>query len=225
MSWCTEIQWKTPAGEVLLRLVEELPRGCHYEITVFGSSPIQLGIEPSFASNDVDIFADENRDEVQAAIRRAGLEKDHAKVFVQCCYEANFRAGPRWRRRLHRVEVDHCTILLPHPVDILIAKLHRLEEKDLRAFRLVIERTGHPTEDEFREELQAAVDLFRPNFDESVPGDITTNTRVLWLELWAKDIDVRKEIIAPALARIREGYAPDLARADYKAELRRLSES
>ncbi len=92
----------------------------------------------------------------------------------------------------------------------------------MNAFRLVIERTGHPTEEEMREELQAAVDLYRPNFDEEVTGDITTNTRVLWQELWDKDINPRQEIIAPALARLRAGYADDLPRRDYKAELGRL---
>lgn len=34
-----------------------------------------------------------------------------------------------------------------------------------------------------------------------------------------------KEIIAPALARLRKGYEPDLPRTDYRAELRRLAES
>lgn len=115
-------------------------------------------------------------------------------------------------------------LTLPHPLDLLIAKLHRLEEKDLRAFRLVIERTGHPTEDEMRRELQVAVDLYRPGFDEEMIGDITTNTRVLWQELWKNEIDVRKEIIAPARAAIMQGYAPDLPRRNTRAELRRLAE-
>ena len=97
--------------------------------------------------------------------------------------------------------------------------------KDLRAFRLVIGRTGHPTEDELRRELQFSVDLYRPKFDEEIPGDILTNTRILWRELWGKDIDVRQEIIAPALARRRAGYADDLPKVDYREELRRLSES
>ena len=39
----------------------------------------------------------------------------------------------------------------PFPSDagILIGKLDRLEEKDLKAFRMVIKLTGHPTADEF----------------------------------------------------------------------------
>lgn len=41
----------------------------------------------------------------------------------------------------------------------LVSKLQRLEDKDLEAFKLVIARTGHPTEEEFRKHLQKGVDL------------------------------------------------------------------
>ncbi len=53
-------------------------------------------------------------------------------------------------------------------------------------------------------------------------GDITTNTAAMWPEIFGREIDVRREIIAPALARLRAGYAEDLARRDYKADLRHL---
>jgi hypothetical protein len=135
----------------------------------------------------------------------------------------NFRTSPRWQERAFTTEIGNVTLILPHPIDILIGKMHRLAEKDLAAFRLVIDRTGHPTEDELRRELQFAVDLYRPNFDEEMVGDITSNTRVLWQELWGKQIDVRAEIIRPAIAARRAGY--DMPQADYKAKLRRLGES
>ena len=222
MSWCSEIRWPTPAGETLLALIAALPRDREFRLTLFGSAPLQLGIEPTFLSADVDLFADETHEEVEAAIERAGLTKDRRAVYVQCCVEGNFRTSPRWRERVATFRREHCTIVLPHPIDILIAKLHRCDDKDLRAFRLVIERTGHPTEDELRRELQVAVDLYRPNFDEEMSSDITAGTRLMWNEIFGHDIDVRREIIAPALALRRKGYADDVARADYKAELRRL---
>ena len=228
MPWATRIDWQTTAGKTLRRLIDALPADREWSLTLFGSSPLQLGLEPTFTSLDVDLFTDdpdEAQDEISAAIQRAGLSKDQsAENYVQLCYPSNFSTSPRWRLRAWTTSVGHVRLTLPHPIDILIAKLHRLADKDLRAFRLVIERTGHPTEDEMRRELQAAVDLYRPNFDEEMSGDITTNTAVLWQELWGKEINVRQEIIAPALERIRKGYEPDMPRRDYKAELRRLAE-
>jgi hypothetical protein len=193
-------------------------------ITLFGSAPLQLTLEPGFTSADVDLFCDEAQEEILAAIEAAHLVKSGGEFYIQCCWEGNFRTSPRWRMRAARIPCGHVTLVLPHPMDILIAKLHRYEEKDRRAFVLVRERTGHPTEQELLTELQYAVDLYRPNFDEEVTGDITTNTQVMWSEIFGRPIDVRKEIIAPALERSRRGFQDDLPKEDYKAELRRLAE-
>lgn len=226
MSWTSRIDWDTPAGRTLKELFAALPTDREFSITLFGSSPLQLAIERTFTSADVDLFAGEwgeIHQDVSAAVTRAGLSKEQgAEPYVQVCVESNFKTSPLWLRRAWSTQVGNVRLTLPHPIDILIAKLHRLEEKDLRAFRLVIERTGHPTEEEMRRELRAAVDLYRPNFDEELTGDITTNTRVLWLELWQKDIHVRQEIIAPALELRRKGYEDDLPREAYRRDLRSL---
>ena len=224
MSWSPEIDWETPAGRTLRKLFAALPADRNFSLTLFGSSPIQLGIEPTFASNDVDLFPGEWGEayrEISEIVNRIGLGKDqNTEVYIQVCVEGNFRTSPRWRERAWSEQIGNVRLTLPHPLDLLIAKLHRLEEKDLRAFRLVIERTGHPTEEEMRQELQVAVDLYRPNFDEAMVGDITTNTRVLWQELWGKDINVRSEIIAPAIALRNQGYEPDRPREDFGSDLR-----
>lgn len=226
MLWSPNINWDTPAGRTLKRLLAALPANRPYSITLFGSSPLQLAIEETFNSADVDLFAGEWGEishEVEAAVKRAGLSKQQgAEPYVQVCLQSNFKTSPLWFTRVFATQIGNVRLALPHPIDILIAKLHRLEEKDLRAFRLVVERTGHPTEDEMRHELQVAVDLYRPGFDEEMVGDITTNTRVLWQELWGKDIDVRKEIIAPAVQRRNAGYADDIPREDYIGKIREL---
>ena len=228
MPWVTDIDWQTTAGKTLRRLIDALPSDREWSLTLFGSSPLQLALESSFVSQDVDLFVSnfgEANDEITAAISRAGLSKEQTnEQYVQLCDEGNFRTSPRWQSRAFTTQLGNVRLTLPHPIDILIAKLHRLADKALAAFRLVIVRTGHPTEDELRDELQAAVDLFRPSFDEEMVGDIKTNTRVLWQELWGKDINVGQEIIAPAIARRNKGYEPDIPRRDYKAELRRLAE-
>ncbi|GAB4164520.1 MAG: hypothetical protein Fur0032_00520 [Terrimicrobiaceae bacterium] len=222
--WQPAIDWDTPAGVALKKLFAGLQAAERLTITLFGSSPLQLALEPGFTSADVDLFCDEAQEEILAAIEAANLSKVDGEFYIQCCWEGNFRTSPRWRIRAASIPCGHVTLVLPHPIDILIAKLHRYEEKDRRAFELVIDRTGHPTEQEMLTELQYSVDLYRPNFDEEVTGDITTNTRLMWKDIYRRDLDVRKEIIAPALERRRRGYQDDLPQQDYKAELRRLAE-
>ena len=222
--WQPEVDWATPAGNLLKSLFQAIPSTTEVTITLFGSSPLQLAIDPSFKSNDVDLFTKDDPEWLLKIVKAAGFSKETAAYYIQCCWEGNFRTSPRWRLRAAKIPCGHVTLVLPHPIDILIAKLHRYEEKDRRAFALVVERTGHPTEQEMLTELQYSVDLYRPNFDEEVTGDITTNTGLMWQDIFGREIDVRKEIIAPALERRRRGYQEDLPREDYKAELRRLAE-
>ena len=109
------------------------------------------------------------------------------------------------------------TLTVPHPLDILMGKLDRLDAKDLKAFERVIQLTGHPTAEEFRLELQNAVDLFRPAFDEDSPNRYPQNTQSLWREIFHAEIDLRRDIIEPAIARRRQGYGEPPP--DYKAIL------
>ena len=97
-------------------------------------------------------------------------------------------------------------LTIPHPLDILIGKLARLDAKDLKAFERVIELTGHPTAEEFKHELQIAVDLFRPAFADDSPNRYPENTRRLWQTVFHAEIDVRRDIIEPAIARRNQGY-------------------
>jgi hypothetical protein len=95
-----------------------------------------------------------------------------------------------------------------------------MEEKDFKAFELVREKTGHPTEEEMIYELQMAVDLFRPGFDEETDRDLKTTTRQLWQGFFGKDIDVHAAIIAPALGIRKAGYAQDVSKTDHLRTLR-----
>ena len=192
--WTQSIDLGTPAGKMLKRLSEILPQDRSYEITVFGSAPIQITVDPQLLSSDVDLFS--SSEDVEHWVRKAGLGMDQADFFIQVCSELNFRTSPRWKDRTQSVVIGKCTFKFPHPIDILIAKLHRLEEKDLQAFRVVIAKTGHPTEAELIHELQMAVDLFRPSFDEEQGHDIANNCRRLWPLIFGREIDPRKEIIA-----------------------------
>ena len=209
------VNLETPAGRLLRKLADSLPRDRSWRITAFGSAPIQIQVDTLLTSADVDVFCDE--EDLQPWVEAIGAAQGQADFYIQVCSGLNFRTSPHWAARAISVPYLHCTFVFPHPIDILIAKLNRLEEKDLAAFRVVIRKTGHPTEPEMIRELQNAVDLFRPSFDEENASDLVNNTRRLWPIIFGREIDPRAEIIAPALAKRRAGYG--LPTRDYKKEL------
>ena len=201
--WRPQLDWSAPAGRVLDHLVEVLPVTRTWEIIVFGSSPLQLGVDARFLSGDVDVIPDED---ITSYCERAGLLKGTAAIYVEPCTVAAFTASPDWFMRAFRCARRHVNFTFPHPIDILVSKVKRLEEKDLRAFKLVREKTGHPTEEDMILALRRVVDIFRPSFDEESAGNPAHNTQVLWRELFGKDIDVRTSIITPALTERRRAY-------------------
>lgn len=215
--WTGEINWNTPAGQLLQRFLAQLPGDRPFQITVYGSAPLQLTVDPTLLSGDVDIFSDDATD-LPALVKAHQLNRTGSGLYLETGYELSFRTSPRWRTRVKTVSVRNVTLVFPHPLDILIGKLARLDAKDITAFASVIAATGHPTAEEMKEELQAAVDLFRPAFDEEAPNRYLENTERLWREVFRASIDVRREIIAPAIARRRQGYGEPPA--DYKHILR-----
>jgi len=202
---------------VLLRqFLATLPKGQPFQLTIYGSAPLQLTVDSQLLSADVDLFSDGEEDLV-ALVAAAGLDKSHGGLYLEPGFELSFRTSPRWRTRAARITEGDITLTIPHPLDILIGKLGRLEAKDLQAFERVIRLTGHPTPEELLGELQVSVDLFRPSFEEDSPNLYPENTRRLWREVFNANIDVRKEIIEPAIARRKLGYGEEPP--DYKSEL------
>lgn len=124
-------------------------------LTIFGSAPIQLCMDESFASADVDLMVLEGGE----ALRRIATESGTActgmgRYGVQICPPQLFRPPPHYIQRAHLETRHGLKIIVPHLRDILIAKLHRsrvdgqegLVPKDRRAFQRVRELSGgHPT--------------------------------------------------------------------------------
>jgi hypothetical protein len=214
-SWGGSINVNTPAAYLLRKLAAALPPGREFTVTVF-SAPIQIMVDATLTSADVDVFSD--FEDLREVVDKAGLGQGKAEFFVQVSSELNFRTSPRWKDRTQKTRVGNSTFVFPHPIDILIAKLNRLDDKDVQAFKVVLAKTGHPTEAELIAELQMAVDLFRPSFDEEQGQDMANNCRRLWPLIYGREIDPRKEIIAPALQKRREGYGEPTR--DFKQELR-----
>ncbi len=55
--WTQSIDLETPAGKLLKKLSEILPQDRFYQITIFGSAPIQITVDPHLLSADVDLFS------------------------------------------------------------------------------------------------------------------------------------------------------------------------
>ncbi len=216
--WPAEVDWTTPAGRLLQKFLAALPDDRAFHLTVYGSAPLQLTVDRQLLSGDVDLFSDDDED-LSDLIAAAGLDKSQGGLYLEFGFELSFRSSPRWRQRAKVVKLANVTLAFPHPIDILIGKLDRLEPKDLQAFRRVRELTGHPTAEELQHELQNAVDLFRPAFDDDSPNRYPENTRRLWRELFGQEIDIRRDIIEPAIARRKLGYGEPPP--DYKSMLGR----
>lgn len=204
------LNWEAPNGKLLLKLIEGLPKHQPFVINVFGSAPLQLQLDATFLSGDVDIFSSED---IATFVEQLGLGKGQSEPYIEVVSESVFIASAAWRDRSVREVFGNVTIYVAGPIDVLVGKLKRLDQKDLKAFDLVKAKTGGPSEAELVQALRRVVDLYRPAFDEENPGgDPIANTRRLWQHLYGHDIDVRAEIIAPALSARREAYgqnAPD----------------
>jgi hypothetical protein len=217
--WRGEIDWNTPAWRLLEKLLKQLPTNRHFSFTIYDSALLQMTIDRTLLSGDVDIFSNDD-DDVSTMIREQKLDSNESGgLYLEAGYQLSFRTTAIWRQRAKPVRFsENVELLFPHPLDILIGKLNRLDPKDLTAFERVIAITGHPTAEELKRELQNAVDLFRPNFDEEAPNCFPENTERLWREIFKSQIDVRQEIIQPAIARRKQGYGEEPP--DYKSILR-----
>ena len=204
------LNWDTPNGQLLKTFIQKLPQDRPIILNVFGSTPLQMRLDPSFLSGDVDMFTSED---LSGELEKMKLGKTHAKPYIELVPSTVFITAPEWRDRAVKEVFGNVTVYLASPLDVLVGKLKRLEQKDLDAFDLVKAKTGGPTEEELKKALGNVVDMYRPAFDEENPGgDPIANTRRLWQHLYGHDIDVRAEIIRPALEVRKEAYgqnAPD----------------
>ena len=218
--WNPRLKWDAPGGILLDRVVAALPANQLWEITVFGSAPLQLGLDSGFVSGDVDIIADLT---IEAFLGSAHLLKEQSQFHVELCPPHFFSAPADWRHRAHAEMRRQVRFLFPHPIDILTAKVCRMDEKDFAAFRLVRKLTGHPTPEEMIHALRGAVDIYRPGFDGEERGDTIANTERLWREIFGAEIDVREQVIRPAVAERNRGFDPSVGRS-LKERLRQIGE-
>ena len=126
--WAGEIDWATPAGQLLQKFLASLPKGRPFHITLYGSAPLQLTVDRQLLSGDVDLFSDDDED-LSAFVAAAKLDKAQGGFYLEPGFELSFRTSPRWRQRAATVQQADVTLTIPHPLDILIGKLDRLDSR------------------------------------------------------------------------------------------------
>src|SRR3984885_7197957 len=233
--WPPTINLNTPAWRTLQNLLAEAPPSPDQNrLIVFGSAALQLTVANELLSADIDISLDlvtvgprgmtapkaEERLRRTAATVNAALSKD--LPYLQVSHWMTFQPANRWERRAFEKTELRWRVVYPHPYDILFSKLRRAEIKDIEAFRLIIERTGHPTEAEFIQLCTENYRDFEPRL-RAAPShlpevvrshDLRSNTVGLWQTIWGRSIDVDLEITRPALQQLQADwvdYDPSLA--------------
>jgi hypothetical protein len=213
-----EGNWNTPAGQALQKLAKAISdRGLNMSapIVVFGSGPLQIFVDNNLLSGDVDVSAGKQIDEVKAIVEAIGYGKNQTKFFIEVVPLYIFRAGQNWSGRARRIELHGVQFLFPQPIDILLGKLRRLDEKDLRAFDAVKAKLNRPTEEELIAELRDSWEVFQAHRD-GTKSVLWKNTETLWRHLFGKEIDIPKVILEPVFKQMEEA----LRTPEYLEEMR-----
>jgi hypothetical protein len=227
INWPPDLNWDSPTGTLLTRLGSAVPANRRTPIVLFGSGALQLTITPSVLSADAAIAPDiipfdpklkdyphpMERHELTALANAHGLGPDQTRTYLHICATEAFQPGTKYLKRVVEVSRGNIHITIPHPIDILVAKLHRYDEKDQSDFKEVLRRTAFPTAEELLAELRANPRLFdkRDRSLEQMPSQfgeskITENVPRVFRDLWELNVCVKRDIIAPAHEAIESSY-------------------
>lgn len=126
------------------------------EIVVFGSASLALWLERAPISKDVDLWIhpEDKGEIVEALMGELSWYHDKHGAYVEVCGPATFEAPGSWRSRakvLTMPDYEGVRIVVPHPHDVLVAKLPRLSPSDRDHVELILEQL--PLERERLDEL------------------------------------------------------------------------
>ena len=113
------------------------------ELVVFGSSALAFWLADAPRSRDVDVwcYPPEQGDAVEALMGELSWYHERHGAYVEVWAPETFAAPEGWRSRalVHRLETSpEVTLLVPHPHDVLFAKLERMTESDVEHARRVL---------------------------------------------------------------------------------------
>ena len=113
------------------------------ELVVFGSGALAFWLQDAPRSRDVDLWCEpaERGEVVEALMGELSWYHDRHGAYVEVWGPETFAAPRSWRQRARRLQSDAApdvTLVLPHPHDVLFAKLERMDESDVDHLRRIL---------------------------------------------------------------------------------------
>ncbi|MEJ7727897.1 MAG: DUF6036 family nucleotidyltransferase [Polyangiaceae bacterium] len=113
------------------------------EIVVFGSASLAFWLRHAPTSRDVDIWVmpAERGEAVEALMGELSWYHERHGAYVEVLGSETFSAPASWRTRAKLVtlpEAPDVSIVVPHPHDVLVAKLERYEHQDRDHVRRIL---------------------------------------------------------------------------------------
>src|ERR1700679_2498147 len=90
------LNWDSPNGILLKAFIKGLPQTRPITLNVFGSTPLQMRLDPTFLSGDVDLFTSED---LESFVQEMQLGKGVAEPYIELVPERVFIASVSWRDR------------------------------------------------------------------------------------------------------------------------------
>ena len=113
------------------------------EIVVFGSAALAFWLEAPPASRDVDVLCEpaEKGEILTAMMGELSWYHEKHGAFVEVWAPETFAAPDGWRERARLVQhqdLPRVELVIPHPHDVLVSKLERMESKDREHARALL---------------------------------------------------------------------------------------
>src|SRR5689334_10299096 len=113
--WQPQLNWNSPAGQLLEKMAQALPADNPWRVVVFGSAPLQLAYDAAFLSADVDLFS--YTGDPAPYLEKARLLEGDRTFYIDPLQSTAFVAPVRWEGRAFVEVKGHVTFIFPHPID------------------------------------------------------------------------------------------------------------
>jgi hypothetical protein len=122
---------------------------------------------------DIDIIPDQFHAYLAEKTRQWGFAS--GRPHLQVCLPTLFGAGTSWKDRSASFKLGQIELWMAHPMDVVIGKLFRFNEKDLRDIDALAASIQRPTADDYSFYLRQNTDVLAPGTKhEALLGNIET---------------------------------------------------